>query len=144
MPRMPHMDNHRSPGVLDAVLLEIAAARHYNDWLFAGAKPYLGQLADDGQALRRFRGHLRPGGHALLLVPAHPLLYGDFDRAAGHVRRYGRSPLRALLDGRGSSLSDFGTSTCSARLAGSHAFNSVGVANRRQHPFERSTGSCPH
>jgi len=166
------MDDHRSRDVLDPVLHAIADARHYNDWLFSRAQPYLGRsvldvgagigtfteraadagaevtalepefgtllrerlggrpavsvleqpletlegsgefdsilcfnvlehVADDEQALRLLRNQLRPDGRLLLLVPAHRFLYGGFDHAAGHVRRYDRAPLRALLEHAG-------------------------------------------
>ena len=41
-----------------------------------------------------------------MLVPAHQLLYGGFDHAAGHVRRYDREPLRALLATAGFELDE--------------------------------------
>jgi hypothetical protein len=37
----------------------------------------------------------------LLLVPAHPRLYGGYDRAAGHERRYSKRTLRGRLLGAG-------------------------------------------
>lgn len=37
--------------------------------------------------------HLKPGGLLLVNVPAVPALYGDYDRAAGHFRRYDRRGL---------------------------------------------------
>jgi SAM-dependent methyltransferase len=43
--------------------------------------------------------HLKPGGHLLLNVPALPSLYGRYDVAAGHHRRYGRASLLAELRG---------------------------------------------
>ena len=58
----------------------------------------LEHVRDDAAALRAFRELLAPGGRLLLLVPAHERLYGPFDRAVGHERRYGRARLRALLD----------------------------------------------
>ena len=64
----------------------------------------LEHVPDDEQALRGLRNELRPGGRLLLLVPAHHFLYGGFDRAAGHVRRYDRAPLRALLEDAGFEL----------------------------------------
>ena len=63
-------------------------------------------VPDDGQALRGLLNELRPGGRLLLLVPAHSFLYGGFDHAAGHVRRYDREPLRALLATAGFELED--------------------------------------
>jgi SAM-dependent methyltransferase len=66
----------------------------------------LEHVADDEEALRRFRDQLRSGGRLLLLVPAHRFLYGGYDRAAGHERRYDRAPLRALLARTGFNLEE--------------------------------------
>jgi SAM-dependent methyltransferase len=57
----------------------------------------LEHVPEDGAALAAFRERLRPGGRLLLLVPAHERLYGAYDRAVGHERRYERAGLRALL-----------------------------------------------
>jgi SAM-dependent methyltransferase len=57
----------------------------------------LEHIPDDASTLRAAHDVLAPGGHLLLLVPAHPLLYGDVDRRIGHVRRYQRQPLARLL-----------------------------------------------
>jgi SAM-dependent methyltransferase len=61
----------------------------------------LEHIADDAGTLRRFRELLAPGGALLLLVPAHPALFGSLDRAFGHERRYGKSDLRASLETAG-------------------------------------------
>jgi SAM-dependent methyltransferase len=61
----------------------------------------LEHIADDAGALAAFRERLRPGGHLLLLVPAHPFLYGTLDRAFAHERRYAKRPLRTLLRNSG-------------------------------------------
>lgn len=42
-------------------------------------------------ALRR----LRPGGHLIVLSPAHQFLFSPFDQAIGHFRRYSRAGLIA-------------------------------------------------
>lgn len=55
----------------------------------------LEHIEDDLFALGQMRDTLKPGGKLVLLVPAHQLLYGEFDRAVGHFRRYER---RELLD----------------------------------------------
>lgn len=52
-------------------------------------------------ALAGFRDLLAPGGVLLLLVPAHGRLYGPYDRAVGHVRRYSRAALRGTLEAAG-------------------------------------------
>jgi hypothetical protein len=38
---------------------------------------------------------LRPGGHAIVLSPAHQFLFSEFDAAIGHYRRYNKASLRA-------------------------------------------------
>jgi glycosyltransferase involved in cell wall biosynthesis len=54
----------------------------------------LEHIEDDRAAIRNFFEILRPGGHAAVLVPAHPWLYTDCDRTLGHVRRYTEPELR--------------------------------------------------
>jgi SAM-dependent methyltransferase len=57
----------------------------------------LEHIRDDAGALRALARALAPGGTLLLLVPAHPALFGSIDRALGHERRYRRGDLRRLL-----------------------------------------------
>jgi SAM-dependent methyltransferase len=61
----------------------------------------LEHIPDDQGALRQFHSRLAPGGHLLLLVPAHPFLFGAIDRIVQHERRYKREPLRLLLEQTG-------------------------------------------
>lgn len=51
-------------------------------------------IEDDTAALAALRGVLPPGGRAAILVPAHAALYGAFDAAVGHHRRYALEELR--------------------------------------------------
>ena len=55
----------------------------------------LEHIEDDGGEMRAALGHLQPGGKIIVLSPAHPGLYTEFDRAIGHFRRYTRRSLRA-------------------------------------------------
>jgi SAM-dependent methyltransferase len=48
----------------------------------------LEHIEDDSGALRTLASMVEPGGRIVLWVPGYPQLYGDFDRAVGHVRRY--------------------------------------------------------
>jgi 2-polyprenyl-3-methyl-5-hydroxy-6-metoxy-1,4-benzoquinol methylase len=57
----------------------------------------LEHIEDDLFALEQMRDSLAPGGKLALLVPAHQLLYGAFDRAIGHYRRYAKRELAAKL-----------------------------------------------
>lgn len=54
----------------------------------------LEHIEDDAAALAEIRRVLRPGGHALLTVPAHPWMFSAHDRALHHVRRYRRGEFR--------------------------------------------------
>ena len=64
----------------------------------------LEHVRGDVEALRVIHARLRPGGHLLLLVPAHPALYGETDRAVDHVRRYDGPTLRRSVDAAGFEL----------------------------------------
>lgn len=65
----------------------------------------LEHVEEEGAALDNMLAALRPGGHLLLFVPAHPQLYSDMDRLAGHLRRYTRRSLRAALADRDGTIS---------------------------------------
>ena len=72
-------------------------------------------VRDDVGALLELERLLVPGGTLALLVPAHPSLYGDYDRIDGHWRRYGKAQLRTTL------------SHTSLRVLRLHHFNAVGA-----------------
>lgn len=55
----------------------------------------LEHIPDTLPFVRSVLRHLKPGGHLLLNVPASQRLYGPYDVAAGHVRRYHRATLAA-------------------------------------------------
>jgi SAM-dependent methyltransferase len=57
----------------------------------------LEHIEDDLFALQQIRDALTHGGKLALLVPAHRVLFGTFDRAVGHYRRYEKSELKAKL-----------------------------------------------
>lgn len=61
----------------------------------------LEHIEHDLAALCEMKRVIRPGGYLALLVPAHPVLYGQFDRAVGHYRRYSRGGLMELLGAAG-------------------------------------------
>ncbi len=48
----------------------------------------LEHIEDDDQAIRQILRLLKPGGIAVIEVPAGPSLYDDYDRALMHYRRY--------------------------------------------------------
>ncbi|HBP23599.1 MAG TPA: hypothetical protein DEA08_38200 [Planctomycetes bacterium] len=50
-------------------------------------------IEDDRGALRWLVERLPVGGRLVILVPSHPTIYGELDRAAGHFRRYTKREL---------------------------------------------------
>ena len=48
----------------------------------------LEHIADPVRVLQQAKHSLRPDGGVILTVPAYPWLFGDWDRALGHFRRY--------------------------------------------------------
>lgn len=55
----------------------------------------------DAAALAEIRRILRPGGHLIATVPAHPWLWSVRDVDAGHLRRYTRRTLAAAVESAG-------------------------------------------
>jgi 2-polyprenyl-3-methyl-5-hydroxy-6-metoxy-1,4-benzoquinol methylase len=56
----------------------------------------LEHIEDDIGELAAATRRLVPGGHIVVLSPAHPWLFSPFDRAIGHFRRYTRHSLRRI------------------------------------------------
>ena len=75
----------------------------------------LEHVAEDERLLRSIV-RCAPGGRLVIMVPAMPVLYGSFDKQAGHFRRYTRATLRALVTQSG------------ARIRHLSYFNAVGAA----------------
>jgi SAM-dependent methyltransferase len=50
-------------------------------------------IENDAAELQSAMNKLAPGGHLIVLVPAHQFLFSPFDAAIGHFRRYGRRSL---------------------------------------------------
>ncbi len=57
----------------------------------------LEHIKNDSKALDNIFNLLKKGGNLILLVPAHPFLYGEIDSAVGHFRRYQKNKLLNLL-----------------------------------------------
>jgi SAM-dependent methyltransferase len=61
----------------------------------------LEHIDDDSEALRRMAALAVPGGRVVIWVPGYMRLYGEFDRAVGHVRRYTPATLRDAFERAG-------------------------------------------
>lgn len=57
----------------------------------------LEHIEDDKRALQNIFNLLTKGGKLILLVPAHPALYGRIDEVLGHKRRYRKNELENKL-----------------------------------------------
>jgi glycosyltransferase involved in cell wall biosynthesis len=61
----------------------------------------LEHIEPDENVLRAYFDVLQPGGHAIILVPAHMWLYGPCDEAIGHHRRYTGTELHTKMQRAG-------------------------------------------
>src|SRR5829696_3493406 len=68
------------------------------------ASDVIEHVPDDGAAMAELARVLRPGGTALVTVPAYPWLMGAHDRALGHFRRYTRRTLSEVVSAAGLDL----------------------------------------
>lgn len=66
-------------------------------------------VKDDAAFARGLRRMLKPGGVALVTVPAHPWLWSPHDEWLGHQRRYDRRRLKSVLGGAGFVVEDMFT-----------------------------------
>lgn len=51
-------------------------------------------IENDSLELKKASNFLKPGGHLIVLVPAHNYLFSPFDKSIGHYRRYNKKMLR--------------------------------------------------
>ncbi|MFW6303692.1 MAG: class I SAM-dependent methyltransferase [Candidatus Sumerlaeota bacterium] len=58
-------------------------------------------IPDDTRLFSEIHRILKPGGQAILTVPAHPFLWSDHDAALYHQRRYRKQELRQKLEESG-------------------------------------------
>ena len=61
----------------------------------------LNHVQNDEEAMRDIAQVTAPGGRLIVAAPAHPRLLGQRDRSLGHLRRYTRAGLCALLTRHG-------------------------------------------
>lgn len=57
----------------------------------------LEHIEDDRAELQRVAKLVQPGGHIVIVAPAHNGLYTPFDKKIGHFRRYDKALLRAIV-----------------------------------------------
>jgi SAM-dependent methyltransferase len=92
--RIPeHIAALRQCEIVCGTLAELEPARRFDTVIYIDV---LEHIEDDRGELRLAASRLRPGGHIVVLSPAHQQLYTPFDEAIGHYRRYNRGMLGAI------------------------------------------------
>ncbi len=72
-------------------LADLDEENHYDTILYMDV---LEHIADDHRELTLAASQLAPGGHLIVLAPAHQWLFTPFDESIGHYRRYTKRTLR--------------------------------------------------
>lgn len=85
-------ENSRRCEVRTGTLNELDSREQFDAILYIDV---LEHIADSKSELRLAASHLAPGGHLIVLAPAHQWLFTPFDRAIGHYRRYTARTLAA-------------------------------------------------
>jgi SAM-dependent methyltransferase len=76
--------------IVNGFLDDLASEQQFNSIIYIDV---LEHIEDDAAEMERASRLLKPGGHLVVLVPAHQWLYSPFDREIGHFRRYSAEDL---------------------------------------------------
>lgn len=79
---------------LTGVLTDLPASPDWDTILYIDV---LEHIEHDALELREAALRLAPGGHLVILSPAHAWLFSAFDAAIGHFRRYTRESLSEIM-----------------------------------------------
>jgi protein-L-isoaspartate O-methyltransferase len=86
--RIPRVQNRE---VIVSTISSVAG-RRFDSILYIDV---LEHIEDDGGEMQQAYDCLKPGGHLVILVPAHQWLFSPMDTAIGHFRRYNRTNMTA-------------------------------------------------
>lgn len=86
---------------VDAEIVDVVDGVTSRTFDLACAFEVLEHIDDDLAALTELCARVRPRGHVIVSVPAHPQRFGASDQLVGHHRRYSRGALIGLLEGAG-------------------------------------------
>lgn len=103
---------------------------------YVTALDVLEHVPDDRAVVRDFHRLLKPGGLAVVTVPASMALWSDWDVALHHYRRYHRAQLRALFPGAQ-------WETVYVNYTNVLAYPVVWTVRKCRALFDRATGSRP-
>jgi len=82
------------PGVIAGSLRTLADRPFFDCVLYLDV---LEHIHDDRLQIEEAARRVRPGGHIVVLSPAHQWLFSEFDKNIGHLRRYDKRSLRSLM-----------------------------------------------
>jgi SAM-dependent methyltransferase len=105
------------------------------------ASDVLEHIADDVAAISEIARVMRPGGTAVISVPAHQWLFSAHDAALHHFRRYSKVGLRDLLERGGLKVRRL--SYWNAALFPAICLHRLLVRPRRGHELRSDTRSSP-
>jgi glycosyltransferase involved in cell wall biosynthesis len=111
-----------------------------NDFDTALCINVLEHTVDDAAALRRVNQLLVPGGRVIIFVPAGKDLFGTLDRGIGHLRRYDKDELVAMLQAAGFEVEEAVYQNRTARLAwrlNSNVFHRQSLPAAQSRIFDR-------
>ncbi|MFZ5569868.1 MAG: class I SAM-dependent methyltransferase [Thermodesulfobacteriota bacterium] len=86
-------DNH-TVTCMQGFLADLGTKQLFDTILYIDVLEHIEKDASEMEAVSRY---LRPGGHVIILAPAHQCLFTPFDAAIGHFRRYGKSSLQRII-----------------------------------------------
>jgi SAM-dependent methyltransferase len=84
----------RNCKVIEGMMPELDPLERFDAILYMDV---LEHIEDDVAELAVAAQHLKPSGALVILSPALPWLYSEFDEAIGHFRRYTKESLRAVF-----------------------------------------------
>lgn len=90
------IDNHDFPAVCSVksgTLQQLLQDDIYDCVLYIDV---LEHIEEDRAEVMSVIRHIRPGGHLVVLAPAHQWLFTPFDKAIGHFRRYSKKSISDL------------------------------------------------
>ena len=100
------IDERRLPAFCEATQGRLQADSAYRGFDAVLYVAVLEHTEDDRAELLRAAACLAPGGHLVILAPAHQFLFTPFDKRIGHYRRYDRASLGRVLPPHGSIVRD--------------------------------------
>jgi SAM-dependent methyltransferase len=83
-----------TPEVRVGTVAELEPDRRFDTILYIDV---LEHIADDVGEIEHASRRLKPGGSIIVLSPAFPMLFSEFDRSLGHYRRYTRRTLASVF-----------------------------------------------